>query len=126
MRLKLPDHIEAMTERVIGAAFEVSRTLGHGFAEAVYRGALRHELTLNGQAVSEEARFDVVYRGQAVGTYVADLIVENAVIVELKAVEKLAQAHVGQVLNYLKATRLPVGLLLNFGTPRLEIRRVLP
>ncbi|WP_096703612.1 GxxExxY protein [Magnetospirillum sp. 15-1] len=126
MRLRLSDELEAITERIIGAAFEVSRTLGHGFAESVYKNALRHELALAGLKAAEEVRFEIRYRDQAVGTYIADLIVADRVVVELKAVEKLAPPHVGQVLNYLKAGRLPVGLLLNFGTPRLEIRRVLP
>lgn len=126
MRINLPAELEQITERIIGAAFEVSRELGHGFLEAIYRKALRHEMTLAGLKVLEEVSYQVQYRGQPVGTYIADLLVEDRVIVELKAVEKLAQPHVGQVLNYLKASHLPVGLLLNFGAPRLEIRRVLP
>lgn len=126
MRIKLADDIEALTERIIGAAFEVSRELGHGFAETVYKKALRHELFSTGLHAVEEVPFRIHYRGEPVGTYIADLIVEGRVIVELKAVEKLIQPHVGQVLNYLKASALPVGLLLNFGAPRLEIRRVLP
>lgn len=126
MRINLPVELEQITERIIGAAFEVSRELGHGFLEAIYRKALRHEMTLVGLKVLEEVSYQVQYRGHPVGTYIADLLVEDRVIVELKAIEKLAQPHVGQVLNYLKASHLPVGLLLNFGAPRLEIRRVLP
>ena len=126
MRINLPAELEQITERIIGAAFEVSRGLGHGFLESIYQKALRHEMVLAGLKVLEEVSYQVRYRGQPVGAYIADLVVEDRVIVELKAVEKLAQPHVGQVLNYLKASNLPVGLLLNFGTPRLEIRRILP
>ena len=126
MRINLPVELEQVTERIIGGAFEVSRDLGHGFLEAIYKKALLHELSLAGLKVLEEVSYQVQYRSQPVGTYIADLVVEDRVVVELKAVEKLAQPHVGQVLNYLKASNLPVGLLLNFGTPRLEIRRVLP
>lgn len=125
MKKNLPPHLEQVTERIIGAAFAVSRELGHGFLEAVYKKSLLIELESCGLRADLERRFDITYRGQFAGHYVADLVVEGLVIVELKAVEALAQPHVGQVLNYLKASRLSVGLLLNFGKPRLEIRRVL-
>lgn len=126
MRINLPAELEQITEHIIGAAFEVSRGLVHGFLESIYQKALRHEISLAGLKVLEEGSYQVQYRGQPVGTYIANIVVEDRVIVELKAVEKLAQPHIGQVLSYLKASNLPVGLLLNFGTPRLEIRKVLP
>ena len=125
MRIALSAELEQTTERIIGAAFKVSRELGHGFLEAIYKKALLHEMSLAGLTVLEEVSYQVRYRGQPVGTYITDLVVEDRVIVDLKAIEKLAQPHVGQVLNYLKASNLPVGLLVNFGIPRLEIRRVL-
>lgn len=117
--------LNALTERIIGAAFSVANALGHGFLEVVYRNALFEELSLTGIAVRKEQAFPVQYRERQVGLYVADLVVEDRVIVELKAIDGLAQAHAAQVLNYLKASNLPVGLLLNFGRPKLEIRRVM-
>lgn len=125
MKARIDPRLEALTERIIGAAFEVSSTLGHGFLEAVYRKALLKQLSLSGLAASQEVPFRILYCGEDVGLYMADLVVEGAVVVELKAVEALTAAHRGQVLNYVKASRLPVGLLLNFGTPRLEVKRVL-
>ncbi|CUW37316.1 conserved protein of unknown function [Magnetospirillum sp. XM-1] len=116
--------LNALTERIIGAAFAVANALGHGFLEIVYRNALFEELSLTGLAVRKEQPFPVHYRDRQVGLYVADLEVEDRVIVELKTTDGLAQAHAAQVLNYLKASGLPVGLLLNFGRPKLEIRRV--
>jgi GxxExxY protein len=126
MRIQLASHLEALTERIIGAGVAVSRSLGHGFLEAVYRKAMLLELAACGVDGEAEKTFDIRYRDQFIGHYIADLVVEGTVIVELKAVESISQAHVGQVVNYLKASGLPVGLLLNFGRPRLEIRRVLP
>lgn len=113
-----------ITEAVIGAAFAVSNTLGSGFLEKVYENALRHELRKGGWHVEQQQALKVVYDSVAVGEYVADLIVEGAVLVELKAVRALDDVHTAQVLNYLKATELKVGLLLNFGTPRVEVRRL--
>jgi len=125
MRADLDPRLETLTERIIGGAFAVSTALGHGFLEAVYQNALMEELTASGLAVAKERSFPVHYRGKQVGIYAADLVVEDAVILELKAVETLVQAHAAQLLNYLKASRLPVGLLLNFGKPKLEMRRVI-
>lgn len=116
--------LNSLTERIIGAAFAVANVLGHGFLEIVYRNALFEELSLAGIAVRKEQAFPVHYRDRQVGLYVADLVVDGRVIVELKAIDGLAQAHAAQVLNHLKASDLPVGLLLNFGRPKLEIRRV--
>jgi GxxExxY protein len=126
MRARPPNHLEALTERIIGAAFQVSNTLGHGFLESVYRKALVCELKAEGLDAKQEVPFQLSYRGEQIGAYVADLVVENSVIVELKAAEALSAAHRSQVINYLKASGLPLGLLFDFGVPRLEIRRVLP
>lgn len=117
--------VDRVTEGILGAAFEVSSSLGHGFLEAVYRKALVHELTLRAMSVEQEKRFELTYKGTSIGHYVCDLLVASLVIVEIKAIDQLAQSHVGQLLNYLKAGDLKVGLLLNFGRPKLEYRRVL-
>jgi GxxExxY protein len=125
MRLSMGEEIDRITEGIIGAAFEVSRMLGHGFLEVVYRKALVHELNLRGLTVEEERPFEVRYKDAKVGIYYCDLLVNSSIILELKAIEALTQSHVGQLLNYLKASGLRVGLLLNFGKPKLEYRRVL-
>lgn len=113
-----------ITERVIGCAMTVSNALGCGFLERVYEAALAHELRKAGLAVQLQHPVWVLYDGVIVGEYRADLVVENSVIVEVKAAKAIDRIHEAQVLNYLKATRLKVGLLLNFGTPRLGIRRL--
>ncbi|OAN45660.1 GxxExxY protein [Paramagnetospirillum marisnigri] len=120
----LPPAIEDATSRIIGAAIEVSNVLGSGFLEAVYRRALLKELHLRGLKAEEEVRFVIHYKGDEIGTYVADLVVEDTVIVELKAIESLDRSHTGQVLNYLRASGLLVGMLFNFGKPKLEMKRV--
>lgn len=125
MRVTINPRLERLTERILGAAFEVSNTLGHGFLETVYRKALLKQLAIDGLNAIQEVPFRILYCGEDVGQYIADLVVEGAIIVELKAVEALTSAHRAQVLNYVKASGLPVGLLLNFGTPRLEVKRVL-
>ncbi|WP_208852205.1 GxxExxY protein [Roseomonas genomospecies 6] len=126
MRVVLDHSIEALTERVIGAGFEVFNTLGQGFVESVYQNALVHELRSRGLNVGLEVPFGISYKGSSVGTYFADVVVEDQVIVELKVAEAIAQPHIKQVVNYLRASGMPVGLLLNFGTPSLTVRRVLP
>jgi GxxExxY protein len=125
MKIILGEEVEKLTEGIIGAAFEVSKVLGHGFLETVYRKALVHELTLRGISVAEEQSFEVTYKGAKLGQYYCDMLINQTVIVELKAIEQLTPSHIGQVLNYLRASNLKVGLLLNFGIPRLEYRRVL-
>lgn len=123
-RMPLPPEVEDATHRIIGAALEVSNVLGTGFLEAVYRRALLTELKLRGLTAVEEVRFTINYKGDTVGTYVADLVVVQSVIVELKAVSALDRTHTGQVLNYLRASGLLVGLLFNFGQAKLEMKRV--
>jgi GxxExxY protein len=113
-----------LTERIIGAAFVVANSLGHGFLEAVYRNAMAEELRAQGLSVAKEKPFPVAYRGRRVGLYLADLVIEDRVIAELKAVEALTRSHSAQLLNYLKASNLQVGLLLNFGRPKIELRRI--
>lgn len=111
-----------LTEAIIQAFYRVYNNLGYGFLEKVYRNAMAIELRRMGLNVVTEAPITVYYEGEVVGEYFADLLVEDAVIVELKAVEKLTQEHEAQLLNYLKATQYEVGLLLNFG-PQPEKKR---
>jgi GxxExxY protein len=125
MRATLPPELDELTEKVNRSAFAVARALGHGFLEAVYKNALVVELGRVGIQVEKERVFPVHYRGEKVGNYVADLVVGNSVVVELKVVEALSAPHSAQLLNYLKASQLPVGLLFNFGKPRIDVRRVL-
>ncbi len=103
-----------VTERIIGAAYEVHNVLGFGFLEKVYENALAIELQEQGLSVRQQQPVQVFYKGRLVGDYVADLIVEDKVIVELKAVKLLDKTHEVQLVNYLKAGRIEVGLLLNF------------
>ncbi len=112
-----------LTGSIIGAAMEVHRVLGHGFLEAVYEAALAHELDLRGIPYERQKRLTVTYKGEAVGDYVADFVVDGKVVVELKATRGLAEVDEAQLLNYLKAAGMRVGLLFNFGTPSLEHRR---
>lgn len=111
-----------LTEKIIGAAYEVYNALGRGFLERVYENALALELRSRGLAVEAQRPIEVRYRGEAVGEYVADLVVEGKVIVEVKAAATLDGAHEAQLINYLKATGIGVGLLINFG-PVMEVRR---
>jgi GxxExxY protein len=110
---------DQITENVIGAAFEVSNTLGCGFAEKVYERGLTEEIRLRGLKVKAQAPMCVLYKGKTVGEYFTDLLVEEQVIVELKCIENLAPEHTAQCLNYLKASHLKVALLLNFQRPKL-------
>lgn len=113
-----------ITEAIIGAAYEVSNTLGIGFLEKVYENALKHELAKRGFQVEQQKTIQVVYDGVVVGDYVADLIVESRILVELKAAKALDNNHFAQTLNYLRATGIRTGLLLNFGSPRVEVKRL--
>ena len=111
-----------LTEKIIASFYQVYNTLGWGFLEKVYHFALLHELRKRGMEVGTQAKIDVFYDGLLVGEYYADLFVENLVIVELKAVEQITSVHEAQLLNYLKATSIEVGLLFNFG-PKPQFKR---
>lgn len=115
--------INGLSERVVGCAFRVLDTLEPGFLEKVYENAMVHELRKAGLAVAQQQGVTVIYDGIVVGEYAVDLLVEGRIIVELKAIKALDSAHAAQCINYLKATGLQLCLLLNFGKPRLEIRR---
>jgi len=111
------------TERIIACAYKVSNALGCGFLEKVYENALANELRKCGFAVKQQVAIQVKYDDDVVGNYVADLLVSDSVIVELKAVTDLNAVHAAQTLNYLKATGLKVALLFNFGKTKIEVRR---
>ena len=112
-----------LTQKILEAAFAVHNTLGCGYLEKVYSNALLVEMRQIGLACEREVPFKVKYRDVIVGDYCADLIVENRVLIELKACVALVSVHETRILNYLKASGIRVGLLLNFGKPRLEYRR---
>jgi len=112
------------SERVIGCAIEVHRTLGHGFLERVYESALAIELDRSSIRFERQKTIEVRYRGLSVGEYCCDFLIENKLVVELKALKAISPEHEAQLLNYLKATGVGVGLLLNFGSARLGIRRL--
>lgn len=109
---------------IVGAAMEVHRALGPGFLEAVYEAALAHELSLRDIPFERQKRLPVRYKGQLVGDYIADLVIENQIVLELKAVSKFNPAHKSQAHNYLAATGLRLAILLNFGTASLQQKRI--
>ena len=110
---------------VVGAAMEVHRVLGPGFLESVYEAALAHELTLRGISFEQQKGLPVQYKGQPVGEYVADLVVDGQIILELKAVSRITPAHEAQAHNYLAATGLRLAIILNFGGASLQQKRIL-
>jgi GxxExxY protein len=118
------DALNQLSGQIIRCSFVVSNALGVGFLETVYENALAHELRKAGLKVEQQHPVTVHYDGVIVGTYTADLLVGNAVLVELKAVTALDTVHRAQCINYLKGSGLWLCLLLNFGNPRLEIKRV--
>jgi GxxExxY protein len=115
---------EEVTERIIGCAIRVSNSLGVGFLEKVYENALVVELARAGLAVEQQKRIQVNYQCVIVGEFGADIVVNGSLSLELKAAKIIDPVHQAQLLNYLKATGLKIGLILNFGTPRLGIKRM--
>ncbi len=111
-----------LTDHVLGAFYDVYNALGHGFLESVYENALAMILEENGISVTKQHPIDIVFKGRCIGQFRADLLVEHSLIVEIKAQANLMPVHEAQLLNYLKATGLSVGLLLNFG-PRPQFKR---
>jgi GxxExxY protein len=116
--------LDQITEKIIGCVHQVSNILGTGFLEKVYENALSVELAEAGLRVTQQRRIEVRYKDVLVGDFVADILVEECVIVEIKAVKTLDDVHTAQCLNYLKATGLQVCLLVNFGAPKATVRRV--
>ena len=113
-----------ISEKIIGCAFSVSNALGAGFLEKVYQNALLIELAHAGLQAEKEKQIQVLYKNQVVGDYFADILVNQKVIIETKAAQSLNEIHQAQLLNYLKATNLPLGLLINFGAPKIQIKRM--
>jgi len=124
METDMSQDVNKITEKIIGCAYAVGRTLGSGFLEKVYENALNHELHKAGLAVRTQWPIRVFYDGVLVGDFVADLLVEDTVLVEAKSAIALTDAHLAQCLNYLKATGLKVCLLINFGGVSVEVKRV--
>jgi len=115
---------ERLTEKILGACFEVSNELGVGFLESVYENALLIALHEKGVKAVSQVPVAVKFRGESVGNFFADLLVDDAIIVELKAVKSLVPEHLAQAINYLKATGLETALLVNFGNRVVEYRRL--
>ncbi|HQU82731.1 MAG TPA: GxxExxY protein [Pyrinomonadaceae bacterium] len=118
------DELNKISETIIGCSYAVGNALGNGFLEKVYENALAFELIEKNLNVKQQHPINVYYKNRVVGEYIADLLVENKVIVELKTVKGIDEIHLAQCLNYLKATNLPLCLLINFGKPRVEVKRV--
>lgn len=114
---------EELTSTILSACFEVSNELGAGFLESVYEKAMLIALRHKGLKAIAQFPIEVSFRGESVGQYYADIFVEDTIIVEIKTITALSPEHKAQVINYLKATGIEVGLLVNFGNPKLEYRR---
>jgi len=112
-----------LTEKIIGCAYRVYNTMGSGFLESVYEKCLAIELEMAGLEAEFQKSIDVFYANQQVGNFIADIFVANQVIVELKAVRRLVSAHEVQLVNYLAASKIQVGLLINFGEKKVEVKR---
>ena len=115
--------LNQITERIIGCAYRIANELGCGFLEKVYENAMAHEMRKAGLNVTQQHHVIIRYDGVVVGDYVADLLVEGLVLVELKAVKDLDEIHQAQCINYLKATGFPICLLFNFGKNRVQVKR---
>lgn len=116
--------LNRLTQRIIGCAFTVSNSLGIGFLEKVNENALAHELRKSGIAFKQQFGIQVKYDGIIAGEFAADILVEDVVLVELKAVRELDEVHAVQCMNYLRATGLQLCLLINFGKPKIQIKRI--
>jgi GxxExxY protein len=115
---------EELTEKIIGCVYAVANALGNGFLEKVYENALAHELRKEGLHVEQQRAIPVYYDQVVVGEYLMDLLVEGSVLVELKAIKGIEDIHKAQCIHYLKATGLMLCLLINFGTPKVQIKRI--
>ncbi|HYK77484.1 MAG TPA: GxxExxY protein [Daejeonella sp.] len=117
---------KSITEKIIGASFEVHKFLGNGFQEVIYQRALAYEMYKSGLDFAREIEQDIYYKDlqEPIGTIRADYVVNGKILIKLKAISKLEEVHYAQVLNYLKAYKLEVGLLINFGAKSLEFKRL--
>ena len=118
------ESLNALLEAVVGAAYEVSNVLGPGFLEKIYERALLNELALRGIPATPQVPYGVVYKGHPIGEYIADLVVDHRLLVELKCTHRLAGEHLAQCINYLTASGLHLALLINFQRSKIEWRRV--
>jgi GxxExxY protein len=121
----IADNFDELTYKINGAVFEVNRILGAGFLEKVYENALVLELEKQGLKAESQVPISVIYKGNVVGEYTVDILVEDKVILELKAADKIQKIYEAQLLNYLKATGMKIGLLVNFKYPKAEIKRLI-
>ena len=124
MNVNEREYLDELVHKVIGAVYEVSNKLGAGFLEKVYERALLRELKLRGIAAVGQVPLVVSYKGEPVGEYFIDILVEGKLILELKCCDALANEHLAQTINYLKATGQSIALLINFQQPKVEWRRV--
>lgn len=113
-----------LTEKIIGCAMQVHRTMGNGFQEVIYQRALALEMTHTGLAFEREKEMPIFYRNEEIGTRRVDFFVEDSIMVELKALTRLEDVHMAQAMNYLEAYKMEIGLLINFGAKSLEFKRV--
>ena len=114
-----------ITEKIIGCAMKVHRTLGNGFQEVIYQRALAIEMKKQGLEFSREKEMTIFYEGQEIGTRRVDFFVENKIMVELKALTQLEDVHMAQAINYLEAYSMEIGLLINFGSNSLQFKRLI-
>ena len=114
---------QELTEKIIGCAYRVYNKMGYGFLESVYEKCLLIELSKAGLKAESQAPIVVYYDGEVVGEFVADILVDDTIILELKSVRQIVQAHEVQLVNYLVATRKEIGLLINFGETKVEVKR---
>lgn len=113
-----------LSYKIVGCAMEVHNQLGYGFLEKVYENALLFELKNKNTEVKNQIPIKVHYKGNIIGNYIADVLVEDKVILELKSVEKIIDSHIAQTINYLKATGLKLAIIINFGKEKLEYERI--
>jgi GxxExxY protein len=113
-----------LTGRIIGCAMEVHKELGNGFQEVIYQRALEYEMELQGISFAREFEMPIFYKTKHIGTRRVDFLVENMISVELKAITSLDHSHLAQAINYLEAYNLEIGLLINFGEPKLKFHRL--
>lgn len=124
MESEKPFEHKKLSRDILGYAMEVLNTLGHGLHEKPYENSLVVEFQKNGIQYSQQQRFNVLYKDVMVGEYIPDLIVDNKIVVDTKVIEKITDHEIGQMINYLKITKLRVGLIINFKYARLEWKRV--
>ncbi len=121
---QIPEKLNELSNKIIGCAFTVSNTLGAGFLEKVYENALTIELRKAGMDVEQQFPLKVLYNGIVVGDYLADIVVEKEILIELKTINAITEVHQAQCINYLKATGYRLCLLINFAKPKIEIKRI--